>query len=142
MEVNSHRSLSSRARIMVREERSRGKAGEIDDESQEQDFAAERRAVPGSPKSVQPEDQPTGNGDRAQDKKRKGKRAVRKKRKEKFGDHIGRDILLTHWGYSVREECTTHLSDFHQIVRVPLVAFFILRSFLTGFKAVASLLDS
>ena len=78
MEVNSHRSLGSQARIMVGDERSGDKAGEIDDEGQEQDFAVERQAVPGSPKAVQPKDQPTGNGDRTQDKKRKEKRAVRK----------------------------------------------------------------
>jgi len=75
---------------MVGEERSSGKAGEIDDEGEEQNFAAEPQAVRGSPKAVQPKDQPTGNGDRAQDKKRREKRAVRKKRKEKSGDHIGR----------------------------------------------------
>ena len=89
LEVNSLRSLGNQARIMVGEERSGGKAGEIDDEGQDQDFAGERQAVPGSPKAVQPKDQPTGNGDRTQDKKRREKRAVRKKRKEKFGDHIG-----------------------------------------------------
>jgi hypothetical protein len=94
MEVNSHRSLGSQARIMVGEERSSGKAGEIDDEGQEQVFAVERQAVPGSPKAVQPKDQPTGNGDRTQDKKRREKRAVRKKWKEKFGDHIGRSLVV------------------------------------------------
>jgi hypothetical protein len=67
---------------VVGEERSGGKAGEIDDEDQEQDFAAEREPVPGSPPAVQPKDQPTGNGDRGQDKKREGIRAVRKKRIE------------------------------------------------------------
>lgn len=81
MEVNSPRSLGSQARRMVGEERSSGKAGEIDDEGEEQDFAAEPQAMRGSPKAVQPKDQPTGNGDRAQDKKRKGNRAVYKKRK-------------------------------------------------------------
>jgi hypothetical protein len=90
MEVNSPRSVGSQARRMVGEERSSGKAGEIDDEDEEQDFAAEPQAVRGSPKAVQPKDQPTRNSDRAQDEKRKEKRAVRKKRKEKSGDHIGR----------------------------------------------------
>ena len=74
---------------MVGDERCGDKAGEIDDDGQEQDFASERQAVPGSPKAVQAEDQPTGNGDRTHDKKRKGNRAVRKQRKEKFGNHIG-----------------------------------------------------
>jgi hypothetical protein len=74
---------------MVGDERSGGKAGDIDDDGQEQNFAMERQAVPGSPKAVQPKDQPTGNGDRTHDNKRKGDRAVRKNRKEKFGDHIG-----------------------------------------------------
>jgi hypothetical protein len=89
MEVNSRRSLGNQARAMVGDERSGGKAGEIDDDGQEQDFAVERQAVPGSPKAVQSKDQPTGNGDRTHDNERKGDRAVRKKRKEKFGDHIG-----------------------------------------------------
>jgi hypothetical protein len=100
MEVNSHRSLGSQARIMVGEERSTGKAGEIDDEDQEQDFAVERKAVPVSPKAVQPKDQPTGNGNRTQDKKRKEKRAVRKKRKEKSGDHIGRSLVVANYVFS------------------------------------------
>src|SRR5437016_9434470 len=96
MEVNSHRSLGSQARIMVGDERSSAKPGEIDDEGEKQDFAVERQAVPGSPKAVQPKDQPTGNGDRTQDKKRKGKRAIRKKRKEKFGDHVGRSLVANY----------------------------------------------
>ena len=94
MEVNSQGSLGSGARIVVGDERSSGKAREIDDEGEEQDFVAERQAVPGSPKSVQPKDQPTGNGDRTQDKKRKEKTAIRKKRKEEFGDHIGRSLTV------------------------------------------------
>jgi hypothetical protein len=94
MEVNSHRSLGSQARIVVGDERSNGKAGELDDEGQEQDFAVERQAMPGSPKAIQPKDQPTGNGDRTQDKKRKEKTAIHKKRKEKFGDHIGRSLVV------------------------------------------------
>jgi hypothetical protein len=71
MELNCHRSLGNQARTMVGDERSGDKAGEIDDEGQEQDFALERQAVPGSPKAVQAKDQPTENGDRTHDKKRK-----------------------------------------------------------------------
>src|SRR5438876_4484549 len=100
MEFDSHRSLGSQARIMVGDERSNGKAGEVDDEGQEQDFAVERQALPGSPKPVQPKDQPTGNGDRTQHKKRREETAVRKKRKEKFGDHLGRSLVVAnyvHW---------------------------------------------
>jgi hypothetical protein len=67
---------------MVGAERSSGKPGEIEDDGQEEDFAAERQAASGSPKAVQPKDQPTGNGDRTHDKKRKGDRAVHKKRIE------------------------------------------------------------
>jgi len=89
-EVNSHRSRGSQARIVVGDERSNGKAGEIDDEDQEQDFAGEREAVSASPEAVQPKDQPTGNRDRAHDEKRREKAAIRKKRKEKFGDHVGK----------------------------------------------------
>ena len=42
MEVNSSRDTGTQVRTVVRDERSSGKAGEIDDEGQEQDFAAER----------------------------------------------------------------------------------------------------
>jgi len=79
---------------MVGGERSSGKAGEIEDDGQEQDFAVERQAVPGSPKPVQPKDQPTGNGDCTQDKKRKGNRAVHKKRIEKLAEHFGRSLAV------------------------------------------------
>jgi hypothetical protein len=103
MDVNSHRSLGSQARIVVGDERSSGKAAEIDDEGQEQDFAAERQAVSGSPKSVQPKDQPTGNGDRTQDKKRKEKRAVRKKRIELVAEHIGRSLVVANYVFSGRQ---------------------------------------
>ena len=94
MEVNSHRGLGSRTRIMVGDERNSGKAGKIDDEGEERDFAAERQWVAGSPMAIQPKEQPTRNGDRTRDKKRKGKRAVRKKRIEKFGDHIGGSLVV------------------------------------------------
>jgi hypothetical protein len=67
---------------MVGKERSSGKAGKIDDEGQQQDFVAEPQAMRRSPNAVQPKGQPTGNSDRAQDKKRKGDRAVHKKRIE------------------------------------------------------------
>jgi hypothetical protein len=100
MEVNSHRSLGNQPRTMVGEERSGDKAGEIDDDGQEQDLAAERQGVSGSPKAVQPKDQPTGNGDRTHDKKRKGNRAVRKQRKEKSGDHIGRSLVVAKYVFS------------------------------------------
>jgi hypothetical protein len=79
---------------MVGEERSSGNAGEIDDEGEEQDFAAEPQAVRWSPQAVQPKGQPTRNGDRAQDKKWKGNRTVHKKRKEKSGDHIARSLVV------------------------------------------------
>ena len=71
MEVNSHRSPRSQERIVVGDQRSSGKAGEIDHERQEKDFAGEGQSVPGSPKAVQPKAQPTGDSDRTQDKKRK-----------------------------------------------------------------------
>jgi len=60
----------------------------------------ERQAVPRSPKAVQPKDQPTGNSDRTHDNKRQGNRAVRKKRKEKFGDHIGRSLVVAKYVFS------------------------------------------
>src|SRR5258708_18314339 len=72
-QVKSHRSLGTEARTMAGGERSGGKAREINDEGQEQDFAVERQAVLWSPTAVQPKNQPARNGERHQGQKRRGK---------------------------------------------------------------------
>lgn len=77
MELDSRVSLGIPARRMVGCERRSGKSTEIEDEDQEQDFAMARHRLPGSPKAVQPKDQPKGKGDDSEDEKRIGKRAVR-----------------------------------------------------------------
>src|SRR5512132_3788653 len=88
MEFNPPRTLGNQARTSVRGERNSGKAGEVDDEDQEQDLAVERQRLPAIPMAVQPKDQPTGNDDRAQGKNRKGKTAIRKKRIDKVAEHV------------------------------------------------------
>jgi hypothetical protein len=98
MEVDSHRSLGSQARIVVGDERSDGKAGEIDDESQKQEFAGDRQAVPWTPEAVHPIDQPTGDDERTYYKKRKEITAIGKKRKEKSGDHHCWEYLPGEYG--------------------------------------------
>ena len=94
MEFNPASTLGNQARASVRGERNSGKAGEIDDENQEQDFAAQRQGVRTGAMAVQPKDQPAGNHDRAQDKNRKDKTAIRKKRIDKVGEHIGRSLVV------------------------------------------------
>ena len=96
------KSLGTQARTSVRSERNSGKAGEIEDEGQEQDFAAERQGVPTSPMAVQPKDQPTGNDDQTQDKNRKGKTAIRKKRIDKLAEHIGSSLVVANYVFSGR----------------------------------------
>ena len=88
---------------MIGDERSGGKAGEIDDDGQEQDFAVERQGVPTSPMAVHPKGQPTGNDDRTQDKNRKGKTAIRKKRIEKLAEHVGRSLVVANYVVSGRQ---------------------------------------
>lgn len=93
MELDPSRTRGKQARASVRGERSSGKGGEIDDESEEQDFALERHGVPVSPMAVQPKHQPTGNDDRAEDENRNGKTAIRKKRIDEMAQHIGRSLV-------------------------------------------------
>jgi len=102
MYFNPARTLGTQARTSVRCERSSGKAGEIDDEGQEQDLAVERQGVPTSPMAVQPKDQPTGNDYRTQDKNRKSKTAIRKKRIDKVAEHIGRSLVVANYVFSER----------------------------------------
>lgn len=87
-----HHCLGAQARAVVRSERSRDKTAEIEDERQEHRFAAERQGLTKSPKAVQAKDQPTGNDDQTQNKKRKEKTAIHKKRIEYTG-HIGRLLV-------------------------------------------------
>src|SRR3954468_12055976 len=94
MEVDSHRSRGSQGRIVVGNERYSGNAANVDDENQQQDFAAKRQRVLSGPMAVYAKDQPAWNDDRTEDKNRKRKRTVGKQRKEKFGDHVGRSLKI------------------------------------------------
>ena len=99
MQFDSRRSVGTHARISVGSERNSGKDEEIDDDSQEQDFAV---GAPESPMAVQPKDQPTGKGDHTEDKKRNGKLAKPKKRNDKHVDHIGRSLVMANYVFSGR----------------------------------------
>jgi hypothetical protein len=100
MEFNPPSTLGMQARASVRGERGSGKAGEIEDDGQEQDFARERQGVSASPMVVQPKDEPAGNGDQTQDKKRIGNIAIHKKRIDKVAEHIGRSLVVANYVFS------------------------------------------
>jgi len=93
-ELKPTRTVGTQARASVRGERDGGKAGEIADEDQKQDFAAERQRAPTCPVAIHPKDQPAGNYDRAQDKDRKDQTAIRKKRIDKLAEHIGSRLVM------------------------------------------------
>jgi hypothetical protein len=94
MEFDPPCTRGNQTRASVRSERDNGETGEIEDESQEQDFAGQRQGVTAGPMTVQPKEQPTGSDAQARDKDRIGKTAIRKNHVEKLAEHIGHGLPL------------------------------------------------
>lgn len=86
MKFDPSPALGEQARTSVRRQRRSGKAGEIEDDGQEEEFAFERQCMPAAPMAVQTKDQPAGSDDRAQDKDGKNETAIRKKRIDELGE--------------------------------------------------------